>query len=152
MNQRAELSVKVVISGRHSLGTAWSAGGPVVQSMVLSGFPPEARRTYLRVRGVGADLEGEITRAAGSNPLALGLGLPFFSRNHLVQVVGDLELLGYRVSMARIEERDGARPSDAGSLFRDEAEVNRQARVVYRSTARSRRRAAAAPAGTAVVQ
>ena len=70
---RLRRTVKVVISGRQPLGTAWSAWGPVVQSIVLSGFPPEASRTYLQVRGIGADLEGEITGAAGGNPLALSL-------------------------------------------------------------------------------
>ena len=70
---RLRRSVKVVISGRQPLGTAWSAWGPVVQSIVLSGFPPETSRTYLRVRGIGADLEGEITGAAGGSPLALSL-------------------------------------------------------------------------------
>ncbi len=52
----------------------------------------------------------------GTGPL--GLDLPFFARNHLAQVVGDVELLGYRVRMARVAERVGARPTDAGPLFR----------------------------------
>jgi hypothetical protein len=70
---RLRRTVKVVISGRQPLGTAWSAWGPVVQSIVLSGFPPDASRAYLRVRGVGADLEDEVTGAAGGSPLALSL-------------------------------------------------------------------------------
>ena len=70
---RLRRTVKVVISGRQPLGTAWSAWGPVVQSIVLSGFPPEASRTYLRARGIGADLEDEIAGAAGGSPLALSL-------------------------------------------------------------------------------
>lgn len=70
---RLRRTVKVVISGRQPLGTAWSAWGPVRQSIVLSGFLPEASRAYLRVRGVGADLEQEITAAAGGSPLALSL-------------------------------------------------------------------------------
>jgi uncharacterized protein (TIGR04141 family) len=115
------------------------AAQPALAALVPEGRPDP--REYEVVYGI-------VRRGTGP----LGLGLPFFSRNHLVQVVSDLELLGYRVSMARIEERDGARPPDAGPLFKDEAEANRQARVVYRSTVRSRRRAAAAPAGTAVVR
>jgi hypothetical protein len=70
---RLRRTVKVVISGRQPLGVAWSAWGPVVQSIGLSGFPPEASRAYLRVRGIGPDLEDEITGAAGGSPLALAL-------------------------------------------------------------------------------
>jgi uncharacterized protein (TIGR04141 family) len=115
------------------------AGQPALAALITDGRPDP--RDYEVVYGI-------VRRGTGP----IGLDLPFFSRNHFVQVVSDLELLGYRVSMARIEERQGARPADAGPLFKDEAEVNRQSRVVYRSTARSRRRAAAAPAGTAVVR
>lgn len=70
---RLRRTVKVVISGRQPLGTAWSAWGPVLQSIVLSGFDPEASRTYLRVRGIQPDLGAEISSAAGSSPLALSL-------------------------------------------------------------------------------
>ena len=70
---RLRRKAKVVISGRQPLGTAWSDWGAVVQSIVLSGFPPEASRTYLQARGVGADLVAEVTAAAGGSPLALSL-------------------------------------------------------------------------------
>jgi uncharacterized protein (TIGR04141 family) len=115
------------------------AAQPALAALVPEGRPDP--REYEIVYGI-------VRRGTGP----ISLDLPFFSRNHLVQVVSDLELLGYRVSMARIEERDGARPPDAGPLFKQEADANRQARVVYRSTARGRRRAATAPAGTAGVR
>lgn len=65
--------VKVVISGRQPLDTAWSAWGPVVRSIVLSGFQPEASSKYLEVRGIDPDLAPKITGAAGGIPLALSL-------------------------------------------------------------------------------
>jgi hypothetical protein len=70
---RLRRNVKVVLSGRQPLGRAWSAWGPVMQTIMLSGFPREASRTYLAVRGVSSELEAEITRAAGGSPLALSL-------------------------------------------------------------------------------
>jgi hypothetical protein len=70
---RLRRNVKVVLSGRQPLGRAWSAWGPVVQTIMLSGFPREASRKYLGVRGIGSDLEAEITAAAGGSPLALSL-------------------------------------------------------------------------------
>lgn len=70
---RLRRTVKVVISGRQPLGMAWSAWRPVVRSIGLTGFGPEASRAYLRVRGIGPELENEITRAAGGSPLALSL-------------------------------------------------------------------------------
>jgi hypothetical protein len=66
-------NVKVVLSGRRPLGTAWSAWGPFLQTILLSGLPREASRKYLSLRGVGSDLEAEVTRAAGGSPLALSL-------------------------------------------------------------------------------
>ena len=84
-----------------------------------------------------------IRRGAGP----LGLDLPFFARNHLAQVVGDIELMGYRVSIARVSERVGARPADAGPLFKETAAANRAA-IEYRATPRGRRLAARAPSGT----
>jgi len=84
----------------------------------------------------------------GVGPLAAGL--PFFARNLFAQVIADLELLGYRVSVARIGTRIDARPTDAGPLHKEEVAA-RKAEVMFRSTPRARRRAAAAPAGTAVV-
>ncbi len=70
---RLRRNVKVVLSGRQPLGRAWSAWGPVVQTIMLSGFPRDASRKYLGVRGIGSDLEAEITAAAGGSPLALSL-------------------------------------------------------------------------------
>ena len=70
---RLDQKVKVVISGRRRLGRAWSAWQPVVRSIVLSGFEPEARARYLNLRGIGPDLAAEITGAAGGIPLALSL-------------------------------------------------------------------------------
>ena len=65
--------MKVVISGRRPLGMAWSLWQPVVRSIVLSGFEPEAGSRYLSLRGIGPDLAAEITRVAGGIPLALSL-------------------------------------------------------------------------------
>jgi hypothetical protein len=70
---RLRRSVKVVLSGRRPLGRAWSAWGPVVQTIVLSGFPREVSRKYLGLRGIGSQLEADIRDAAGGSPLALSL-------------------------------------------------------------------------------
>lgn len=70
---RLDPHVKVVLSGRQPLGGTWSSWAPVVQSLVLSGFPPEARSTYLTVRGVHDEVAADITAVAGGNPLALAL-------------------------------------------------------------------------------
>lgn len=72
----------------------------------------------------------------GVGPLALDL--PFFARNNLVGAVGDLQLMGYRVGLARIESRDGARPADAGPLQK-ELDAERKANLTMRSSARGRR-------------
>lgn len=112
------------------------AGSPKIAELVPTGRPEP--RDYEVVYAI-------IRRGTGP----LGLDLPFFARNHLAQVVGDVELLGFGVRMARIAERVGARPADAGPLFKATAE-GRRAKVEYRGTPRGRRRAARTPEGTDV--
>ena len=68
----------------------------------------------------------------------IGPTLPFFARNFLARVVPDIESMGYRVTLANVEEQLGARPSDAGQLFRDRTR-DRQPFVQVRSSPRSRR-------------
>jgi hypothetical protein len=65
--------VKLVLSGRQSLGGAWSSWAPAVRSIVLSGFSLKARSTYLRLRGVDDEVAVQIIAAAAGNPLALSL-------------------------------------------------------------------------------
>jgi hypothetical protein len=66
-------TVNVVIAGRRPLGMAWSGWQPVVQSIVLSGFEPEASSKYLYLRGIAPELAAEIAQVAGGIPLALSL-------------------------------------------------------------------------------
>jgi hypothetical protein len=70
---RLDQKVKVAISGRRPLGTAWSVWQPVVRSIVLAGLEPEASSRYLHLRGIDPDIAAEITGAAGGIPLALSL-------------------------------------------------------------------------------
>ena len=60
----------------------------------------------------------------------IGPTLPFFARNYLARVSADIELMGYRVSLANIEEEIGARPADAGALFRDRVPTTPRVRVL----------------------
>lgn len=48
----------------------------------------------------------------------IGPTLPFFARNYLARVSTDIADMGYRVALANVEEQDGARPADAGPLWR----------------------------------
>jgi|GEM_PF-1480606 hypothetical protein len=74
----------------------------------------------------------------------LGTDLPFFARNNLVGAVADLQLMGYRVGLVRIDERVGARPPEAGPLQK-ELDADRKTLVQMRSTARGRRARANQP-------
>lgn len=112
------------------------AGAPDLTALV-----PEARPNPTQYQVV----YGIIRETTG--PLAVGL--PFFARNVLAQEADEIELLGYSVRVARIEERAGARPADAGPLYREETGDPRP-KVVYRSSGRARRRAATAPPGATV--
>ena len=60
----------------------------------------------------------------------IGPTLPFFARNYLARVSADIELMGYRVSLANIEEEIGARPADAGLLFRERVQATSRVRVL----------------------
>ncbi len=80
---------------------------------------------------------------SGTGPL--GGDLPFFARNNLVGAVADLQLMGYRVGLVRIDEREGSRPASAGPLQR-ELDAARKTVVQMRSTARGRRARASQPA------
>lgn len=74
----------------------------------------------------------------------LGTDLPFFARNNLVGAVADIQLMGYRVGLVRIDERTGARPHDAGPLQKELDEERRTA-VQMRGSARGRRTRAGQP-------
>jgi uncharacterized protein (TIGR04141 family) len=80
--------------------------------------------------------------SADSNPDARRL--PFFSRNYLAYIQADVAAMGYALSLAWVEERAGARPADAGPLFRELTQERASVRV--RSTRRrSRRRSTGRP-------
>jgi hypothetical protein len=64
--------------------------------------------------------------------------------NNLVGAVADLQLMGYRVGLVRVDERENARPASAGPLQRD-LDADRRTVVQMRSTARGRRARAARP-------
>jgi|BarGraNGADG00212_1021973.scaffolds.fasta_scaffold03268_1 uncharacterized protein (TIGR04141 family) len=100
------------------------AATPDLAALVPTGSPTTA--DYEIVLGI-----------ISSAPTPVALGLPFFARNFLAQVVPDIESMGYKVRVAHIEERPGCRPGDAGLLFREEAE--QKALVRLRSAKRSRR-------------
>jgi uncharacterized protein (TIGR04141 family) len=74
----------------------------------------------------------------------LGTDLPFFARNNLVGAVADLQLMGYRVGLVRIAEREGARPPSAGPL-QSELDEKRKTTIRMRSTRRGRRAKAVQP-------
>jgi uncharacterized protein (TIGR04141 family) len=74
----------------------------------------------------------------------LGIDLPFFARNNLVGAVADLQLMGYRVGLVRIDERVGARPAEAGPLQK-ELDADRKTAVRMRSSTRGRRARSAQP-------
>jgi uncharacterized protein (TIGR04141 family) len=74
----------------------------------------------------------------------LGTDLPFFARNNLIGAVADLQLMGYRVGLVRIDEREGARPTSAGPLQK-ELDAGRKTIVQMRSTPRGRRARASQP-------
>lgn len=69
-------------------------------------------------------------------PDPVALEMPFFARNHLAQVVPDIEAMGYRVSIARIDERLNARPAGAGDLYRVRHPARSRAGVVRAPGAR----------------
>jgi uncharacterized protein (TIGR04141 family) len=69
------------------------------------------------------------------NPDVVPLRLPFFARANLYRMVQRIDREGFRVAVAGIRERPGARPADAGPLIVEVERARRQAAAEAKETA-----------------
>jgi uncharacterized protein (TIGR04141 family) len=71
----------------------------------------------------------------------IGPTLPFFARNYLARIAQDIGFMGYRVTLANVDEQVGARPEEAGPLWRERHQRAPKVRVLGSPRGRKARQA-----------